>query len=151
MRLTGMKAAAGISGKKARRKKERPCAMTMNTLMCLPGNIRVIATGNYIKRNWSLKWPSQLNAVTNNTMRYFLGIILIFMTGVVSGQTVLSKIPASGASYSAFVPAGYDTLAVTRGDLNNDKLEDLALVLKSVKENDRDADPNVEPPGRLLV
>jgi hypothetical protein len=84
-------------------------------------------------------------------MRYFLGIILIFVTGVISGQTVLSKIPASGASYSAFVPTGYDTLAIARGDLNNDKLEDLALVLKSVKEDDKDADPNVEPPGRLLV
>jgi hypothetical protein len=84
-------------------------------------------------------------------MRYFLGIILIFMTGVVSGQTVLSKIPASGTSYSAFVPTGYDTLAIARGDLNNDKLEDLALVLKSVKEDDKNADPNVEPPGRLLV
>jgi hypothetical protein len=80
-------------------------------------------------------------------MRYFLGIVLIFMTGVVSGQTVLSKIQ----SYWAFVPTGYDTLAMARGDLNNDKLEDLALVLKSVKEDDKDADPNGEPPGRLLV
>jgi hypothetical protein len=84
-------------------------------------------------------------------MRYFVGIILIFVTGVVSGQTVLSKIPANGDSYSAFVPTGYDTLAIARGDLNNDKLEDLALVLKSLEEDDKDKDPNVDPPGRLLV
>jgi hypothetical protein len=83
-------------------------------------------------------------------MRYFVGIILILLAGVVSGQTVLSKIPASGASYSAFVPTGYDTLAIARGDLNNDKLEDLALVLKSKKE-DGNAEDKFDPPQRLLV
>jgi hypothetical protein len=83
--------------------------------------------------------------------KLWIGWVVLLLTDMVSGQSVLSKIPASGASYSAFVPSGYDTLAIARGDLNNDKLEDLALVLRSVKEVEKDADPNVEPPGRILV
>jgi hypothetical protein len=87
----------------------------------------------------------------NIQMKYCLGLLAILMTGMVYGQSVLSKIPATGNSYSAFIPAGYDTLAIARGDLNYDQQEDLALVLKSKKEDDKDADPNIEPPGRLLV
>jgi len=84
-------------------------------------------------------------------MKLCLGLLAILLTGMVSGQSVLSKIPATGNTYAAFVPAGYDTLAIAKGDLNNDQQEDLALVLKSKKEDDKDADPNIEPPGRLLV
>jgi len=84
-------------------------------------------------------------------MKYCLGLMALLLTGMISGQSVLSKIPVTGSSYAAFIPSGYDTLMVAKGDLNNDQLEDLALVLKSKKEDDKDADPNVEPPGRLLV
>lgn len=83
--------------------------------------------------------------------RFWVGLIALFVTGMVSGQSVLSKIPATGNSWSSFIPGGYDTLMVAKGDLNNDQLEDLAMVLKSKKEDDKDANPNVEPPGRLLV
>jgi hypothetical protein len=82
-------------------------------------------------------------------MRYFVGIILILLAGVVSGQTVLSKIPANGKSMLAFVPEGYDTLATVKGDLNNDRQEDIALVLKSLAESRDSMDD--EGPSRILI
>src|SRR5690242_12702667 len=82
--------------------------------------------------------------------KYLVCLLALLITGVVSGQSVFSKIPATGNSYLAFIPAGYDTLATARGDLNKDSLEDLALVLKSVIE-DKSPGTDMEPPQRILV
>lgn len=50
----------------------------------------------------------------------------------------------------SFVPTGYDTLGVAKGDLNNDKIDDyvLALYHKNEKKEDRSVDSF---PPRLLI
>ena len=61
-----------------------------------------------------------------------LGLLLflsMLMAVNVIGQ-VLSKIPTSGKTIKDFIPKGYDTLAVAKGDLNKDKRDDLVLVLR---------------------
>ena len=83
--------------------------------------------------------------------KWLLGLVTIFVTGMASGQSVLSKIPATGKSIMTFVPTGYDTLTTTRGDLNKDNLEDIAVVMKSVKEDAKNPDYENEPPRRLLL
>ena len=82
-------------------------------------------------------------------MNHCLGLLALLIAGVVSGQSVLSKIPASGRSIMSFVPPGYDTLATASGDLNNDKLEDIAIVLKSLAESSDSMFD--EGPNRILV
>src|SRR4051812_46642888 len=107
-----MKAVAVISVKRAKKKKGRLSVMMTNSLMYLPGNTKATATGNYIRKSLSLKWPNLPNAVINSRMKYCLGLLMILLTGMVCGQSVLSKIPATGNTWSSFIPEGYDTLAI---------------------------------------
>ncbi|HEX7904318.1 MAG TPA: hypothetical protein VF487_10595 [Chitinophagaceae bacterium] len=87
-------------------------------------------------------------------MRYLLFSVFMLITGVLLAQNkALSKIPVVGKTIDAFIPAGYDTLAVAQGDLNKDKIDDYVLVLQSV--NEKNTDPSVVDtdslPARILV
>jgi hypothetical protein len=91
-------------------------------------------------------------------MRTILVIITMLMAvSITAQQTVLSKIPKTGKTIEAFIPADYDTIATATGDLNKDKLDDHVLVLKS-KAEDAEPKPPVEgsepeavPGARILI
>jgi hypothetical protein len=69
-------------------------------------------------------------------MRTSFFLIAMLMAGSMTAQqAVLSKIPKTGTTIEAFIPAGYDTIATASGDLNKDKGEDIVLVLKSKAED----------------
>ncbi|MEO8406700.1 MAG: hypothetical protein ABI480_18955 [Chitinophagaceae bacterium] len=80
--------------------------------------------------------------------------VVLFITGIVSAQDILSKIPKSGTTINAFIPKGYDTLSTTTGDLNKDGLSDAVLALASAKETNFDPakdDIDSMPPRLLLI
>jgi hypothetical protein len=86
-------------------------------------------------------------------MRYVLFIVLLFSAGSSFAQNnVLLKIPATGPTLQAFIPAGYDTIEVVEGDLNKDNVNDYAIALKSTKEETYDPSVDTtELPARLLI
>lgn len=85
-------------------------------------------------------------------MRYLILTVLLFSAGLCFAQEVLSKIPASGSTLQAFIPAGYDTIETVEGDLNKDNVIDYAMALASVKEeNYNPAEDTTELPARILV
>ncbi|HLP38864.1 hypothetical protein [Lacibacter sp.] len=65
-----------------------------------------------------------------------------------SAQTVLSNIPDSGKTIAAFIPKGYDTIGIAKGDLNKDNIDDIVLALKYKDEDTFEMD---EEPKRILL
>jgi hypothetical protein len=60
------------------------------------------------------------------------------------------RLPERSKSYMDFVPAGWDTLGVTKGDLNKDGKEDVVLALKSKSESD-DGDMDNDPDRYVVI
>lgn len=56
----------------------------------------------------------------------------------------------SSDNYESFIPNGYDVLQKAEGDLNNDGITDMALVVKSQQEK-ADEMPEDNVPGRILI
>lgn len=56
----------------------------------------------------------------------------------------------SSDNYETFIPNGYDVLQKVEGDLNNDGISDMALVVKSQQEK-ADEMPADDVPGRILI
>lgn len=78
-------------------------------------------------------------------------LFVVFILGLQfssQAQEVLSKIPVSAKTIASFIPKGYDTIEVVRGDLNKDGVEDIALALKHVDEDSFEMD---EEPKRMLL
>lgn len=74
------------------------------------------------------------------------GILFFFLVQIfILAQDVpIPKIPERG-NKSKFIPKDWEVLSETKGDLNNDKQEDIALVLKHKNEE------NLEDPPRILL
>ncbi len=53
-------------------------------------------------------------------------------------------------NYEMFIPDGHDLLAKTEGDINNDGISDLVMVVKSQQEK-ADEMPGEDVPGRILI
>ena len=69
-----------------------------------------------------------------------------------SQSKVLSNIPKTAKNIQSFIPEGYDTLMVTKGDLNNDNEKDIVLVLFNEIEKKDLQNTNVDSiPGRLFI
>ena len=86
-------------------------------------------------------------------MKIFGPALLAALTaGPASAQSSPPKIPATGRTPAAFVPAGYTELPDSRatGDLNQDGRSDVALVLAPKAESRADYDGETMP-GRILV
>jgi hypothetical protein len=87
-------------------------------------------------------------------MKISILLIVLFITDIVSAQDILSRIPKSGTTITAFIPGGYDTLGTVAGDLNKDGLSDAVLALASAKEESFDPakdDIDSMPPRLLLI
>lgn len=56
----------------------------------------------------------------------------------------------SSDNYEMFIPDGYDLLAKTEGDINNDSITDMVLVVKSQQEKAGEM-PADDVPGRILL
>jgi hypothetical protein len=88
-------------------------------------------------------------------MKFPVLVIAFFVTGMLfAQQKVLLKIPLTGNTIQSFIPKGYDTLATAKGDLNNDKVDDHVLVLKSQNEDslvEAGVDMDSFPPRVLIV
>ncbi|HEY6505140.1 MAG TPA: hypothetical protein VIZ28_14285 [Chitinophagaceae bacterium] len=87
-------------------------------------------------------------------MKYLLLLSMIILAVTSFSQSkVLSDFPAKSNSIESFIPEGYDTITVVKGDLNNDKVADIVMVLRH--EYEKTEDPgNVDPdtiPSRILV
>ncbi len=66
-------------------------------------------------------------------MRPLLTIIFLLRVGLVSGQDFSYPIVKStGQNISDFIPIGWTLLDSAKGDLNNDKLNDFAIVLEHI-------------------
>ncbi|RXK61495.1 hypothetical protein ESA94_00300 [Lacibacter luteus] len=65
-----------------------------------------------------------------------------------SAQEVLLNIPVTGKTIASFIPKGYDTIEVARGDLNKDGIADVVMALKNNGEDSFEMD---EEPKRLLL
>lgn len=82
-------------------------------------------------------------------MRYLFLLLLIGWASISFSQDeVLSKIPKKGTAINTFIPEGYDTLEVARGDLDKDGVQDIAMVLRDKRE---ELDGQTELPNRILV
>jgi hypothetical protein len=86
--------------------------------------------------------------------RRFLWLLLLTVGLRAYAQETAHVYPAikrSGARVRDFVPAGWDTLATAKGDLNKDSLADVAVVIqrKKTTSSAEDGFPEAEP--RLLL
>lgn len=77
-------------------------------------------------------------------MNRFFYIVLFLLCGA-------ARAYAQERAVGAFIPAGYDTLTVARGDLNNDGKEDVAIVLYSTMENQDSINVDSIPPRLLII
>ena len=82
---------------------------------------------------------------------FFITFFHLFVLVGYSQKNVLASIPKNGKSFESFVPKGYEVLGNAKGDLNKDSLEDVVMVLKSVKENDDDSISDALPPRILVI
>jgi hypothetical protein len=86
-------------------------------------------------------------------VRYIFILIFLLSTffSFAQDKEVLSKIPFSDKSIRAFIPPGYDTIMTVTGDLDKDNIADLAMVLKSLKEDGDSARYLDSLPRRILL
>lgn len=83
---------------------------------------------------------------------YFLITFFFLSVFVCVGQVnVLDLIPSGAKSTVDFIPKGYELLGEAKGDLNNDSLEDVVMVLKSELENSDSIISDSLPPRILVV
>lgn len=81
-------------------------------------------------------------------MRLLCIVVLLLLANTGKTQEeVLSHIPATGTTPEAFIPKGYGSIEVIKGDLNKDAQNDFAMVL--FKKQDGDGDHEDE--YRILV
>ncbi|MBZ4190126.1 hypothetical protein [Niabella beijingensis] len=73
---------------------------------------------------------------------------VLFLLQATAQTKVLLKIPANGATTTAFIPEGYDTISVVYGDLNKDGQDDVAMALNAFDEGRYDTDEGLP---RLLI
>jgi hypothetical protein len=66
-------------------------------------------------------------------------------------KEALSHIPKTGKTIASFIPKGYDTITVAKGDLNKDSKEDIVLVLHDKREDTADPGSEINENHRPLV
>ncbi|MEO6452595.1 MAG: hypothetical protein ABIN97_00920 [Ginsengibacter sp.] len=73
-------------------------------------------------------------------------LFLFFISIVISG-----RLWSQSNNISSFIPKDYDTLAVAKGDLNNDGVEDYILALNHQSEKKEGQNDDSIPPRLLII
>ena len=72
-------------------------------------------------------------------------------TDTIKKQTTKINYTDSAREFTEFIPEGHEILDLHRGDLNNDKREDVLLVLKAIDEEETSDVSNNPTPRPLLI